>query len=103
MVRRAKRARWTSPAVIKETYANASIVGDNRVVFNIKGNRYRLVVTISYSCGSFIQRPLCSRPWLRDTSACFRMGATSADHPGHRWLVTKAWCAPSTGPLCRAI
>jgi mRNA interferase HigB len=47
----AKRARWTTPAVIKQTYANASIVGENRVVFNIRGNRYRLVVTINYAYG----------------------------------------------------
>jgi mRNA interferase HigB len=47
----AKRARWTTPAVIKSTYANASIVGENRVVFNIKGNSYRLVVAISYPYG----------------------------------------------------
>jgi mRNA interferase HigB len=47
----AKRARWTSPAVIKQTYATASLVGDDRVVFNIKGNRYRLVVAINYPYG----------------------------------------------------
>lgn len=43
-----QRADWGSPADIKRTYANASIVGDNRVVFNIKGNKYRLVVAINY-------------------------------------------------------
>jgi mRNA interferase HigB len=47
----AKRARWRSPAAIKQTYANASIVGDNPVVFNIKGNSYRLVVAINYPYG----------------------------------------------------
>jgi mRNA interferase HigB len=41
-------AAWRSPADVKRTYANASIVGRNRVVFNIKGNRYRLVVAINY-------------------------------------------------------
>lgn len=44
----ARRAAWGSPADIKRTYANASIIGRNRVVFNIKGNRYRLVVAINY-------------------------------------------------------
>jgi mRNA interferase HigB len=44
----AKKADWRSPADIKRVYANASIVGDNRVVFNIKGNKYRLVVATNY-------------------------------------------------------
>lgn len=39
---------WDTPAKVKEKYRNASIVGDNRVVFNIKGNDYRLVVRINY-------------------------------------------------------
>jgi mRNA interferase HigB len=44
----ARRAVWKSPTDIKRTYANASLIGSNRVVFNIKGNRYRLVVAINY-------------------------------------------------------
>ncbi|MDR1990581.1 MAG: type II toxin-antitoxin system HigB family toxin [Acidobacteriaceae bacterium] len=47
----AKRAQWRSPSAIKQIYANASFVGDNRVVFNIKGNHYRLVVAINYAYG----------------------------------------------------
>jgi mRNA interferase HigB len=43
-----QRAVWNSPADIKENYRNASIVANNRVVFNIKGNRYRLVVVVIY-------------------------------------------------------
>jgi mRNA interferase HigB len=39
---------WDMPAKVKAKYGNASIVGDNRVVFNIKGNSYRLVVRINY-------------------------------------------------------
>lgn len=39
---------WDTPAKVKEKYRNASIVGRNRVVFNIKGNDYRLVVKINY-------------------------------------------------------
>lgn len=45
----ALRARWKGPADILKTYASASIVGADRVVFNIKGNSYRLVVAINYS------------------------------------------------------
>jgi mRNA interferase HigB len=44
----ALRANWTSPADVVKAYANASIVGPDRVVFNIKGNDYRLVVAINY-------------------------------------------------------
>ena len=42
------RAQWETPADIVSAYANASIVGSDRVVFNIKGNSYRLVVAINY-------------------------------------------------------
>jgi mRNA interferase HigB len=44
----ARLAKWTSPADVKATYGNASIVGNNRAVFNIKGNDYRLIVAIAY-------------------------------------------------------
>lgn len=47
----AKNATWTSPADIKRTYATASILANNRVVFNIRGNQYRLVVAINYGFG----------------------------------------------------
>lgn len=39
---------WDTPAKVKEKYRNASMVGGNRVVFNIKGNDYRLIVRINY-------------------------------------------------------
>ena len=44
----AKHAAWHSPNDIKAKYGHASIVGDSRVVFNICGNKYRLVVKIAY-------------------------------------------------------
>ena len=44
----AEVAEWKSPNEMKEQFANASVVGDGRVVFNIKGNTYRLVVAIDY-------------------------------------------------------
>ena len=43
-----KSAAWSSPAEVKRAYANASIIGSERVVFNIKGNSYRLVAAIDY-------------------------------------------------------
>lgn len=44
----ARRADWRGPSDLKRIYKNASIVGGNRVVFDIKGNKYRLVVAINY-------------------------------------------------------
>ncbi|HYY72002.1 MAG TPA: type II toxin-antitoxin system HigB family toxin [Candidatus Bathyarchaeia archaeon] len=44
----ARQAEWKTPADVLKAYANASIVGSDRVVFNIKGNDYRLVVAIHY-------------------------------------------------------
>lgn len=41
-------SNWKSPADIKRLYPSASILADNRVVFNIKGNTYRIVVRINY-------------------------------------------------------
>ena len=44
----ARKATWKTPNEIKQQYKSASIVGNNRVVFNICGNKYRLVVKINY-------------------------------------------------------
>lgn len=46
-----KHAAWSSPTDIKNAYRNASFLADNRVVFNIKGNQYRLIVLIQYEFG----------------------------------------------------
>lgn len=46
-----KAATWTSPQDIKNAYRNASFVANNRVVFNIKGNHYRLIVAVAYQLG----------------------------------------------------
>lgn len=48
----AKKANWTQPAQIKAHYRNASILKNRRVVFNIKGNDYRLVVSVAYHFGA---------------------------------------------------
>lgn len=47
-VAEAKLAQWTCPQDVKNQYASASIIANNRVVFNIKGNDYRLIVAIAY-------------------------------------------------------
>ncbi|MEI2782886.1 MAG: type II toxin-antitoxin system HigB family toxin [Candidatus Competibacter sp.] len=47
-----RKALWTQPADIKNNYRNASILKNRRVVFNIKGNAYRLVVSVAYRFGA---------------------------------------------------
>ena len=42
------KANWSSPAAVKRDFGNASILKDGRVVFNIAGNKYRIVVWINY-------------------------------------------------------
>lgn len=44
----ASKATWTQPSDIKAQYRSASILKNRRVVFNIKGNDYRLVVAVAY-------------------------------------------------------
>lgn len=41
-------AQWSQPAEIKAQYASASVLKNRRVVFNIKGNDYRLIVSVAY-------------------------------------------------------
>ncbi len=43
-----QKADWSTPADIKEQYRSASILKGSRVVFNIKGNDYRLIAAIAY-------------------------------------------------------
>jgi mRNA interferase HigB len=42
-------ADWATPAQLKEQYATASILKNSRVVFNIAGNKYRLIVKLNYA------------------------------------------------------
>ena len=43
-------AKWQSPTELKRRFPYASILSDNRVIFNLKGNNYRLEAKISYEC-----------------------------------------------------
>ena len=43
-----KLGTWTTPNELKASFPSASLVGDGRVVFNVKGNSYRLIVRINY-------------------------------------------------------
>ena len=44
----ARNASWTQPADIKARYRSVSVLKNRRVVFNIKGNDYRLIVAVAY-------------------------------------------------------
>lgn len=46
------KATWQSPQIIKSQYKTASFLCDNRVLFNIGGNKYRLIVKINYPYGT---------------------------------------------------
>ncbi len=52
----ARRAHWRTPTDIRADYGSASFVGNNRVVFNIKGNDYRLIVLAEYRKGKLFVR-----------------------------------------------
>ena len=45
-------AQWTTPADVKAQFRSASVLSGRRVVFNIKGNDYRLVVAVAYMFGA---------------------------------------------------
>lgn len=50
------RAEWASFADIRVAYGSADVVAGNRVIFNIGGNKYRLVVKVAYNCGKVFVR-----------------------------------------------
>ncbi|PNU21369.1 addiction module toxin RelE [Geothermobacter hydrogeniphilus] len=52
----AKAANWQNPAEIKAQYRSASVLKDSRVVFNICGNKYRLIVKINYAASIVLIR-----------------------------------------------
>jgi len=52
----ANSAAWSNPSDVKERYGTASFLGKNRVVFNICGNKYRLIVHIKYEFETVIIR-----------------------------------------------
>ncbi len=47
-VHEVEEAQWQTPTDIKTRYVHASFLADNRVIFNLKGNKYRLDVKVSY-------------------------------------------------------
>ena len=47
-----KHSNWKKPADIKTVYQTASFLSNNRFVFNIKGNQYRIIVVVEYKHGN---------------------------------------------------
>lgn len=72
----AEKAGWKNPAEVKAAHANASIVGDDRVVFNIKGNAFRLVVAIDY------QRQVVFIKWVGSHADYDRIDAVTVKYAG---------------------
>ena len=70
----ARDAEWTSSADLKQLYATASILSADRVVFNIKGNSYRLVVSVDYEKGILWIK------WLGSHAAYDRIDAKTVEY-----------------------
>lgn len=68
------KARWTSAADVKQLYATASIVTAERVVFNIKGNDYRLVVAVDF------EKAIVWIKWLGTHKAYDRIDVKEVEH-----------------------
>lgn len=73
-----RRARWNSSADVKRDYRTASIVSADRVVFNIKGNDYRLVVAIDYEKG------IVWIKWIGSHAGYDRIDVRTVSHEGHQ-------------------
>jgi mRNA interferase HigB len=69
-----RKARWSSTADVKRLYSSASIVSSDRVVFNIRGNAYRLVVAVDFEKG------IVWIKWLGTHSDYDRIDVKEVDH-----------------------
>ena len=70
------KAEWQHPADVQRMYRTASIVGSDRVVFNIKGNSYRLVVAIDY------KRRIVFVKWIGTHSDYDRIDVRTVEYGG---------------------
>ncbi|MBA3449444.1 MAG: type II toxin-antitoxin system HigB family toxin [Pseudaminobacter sp.] len=68
------KAAWTTPAEVKRHYATASIVNGERIVFNIKGNDYRLVVSTDF------EKAIVWIKWIGTHKAYDRIDVTEVKH-----------------------
>lgn len=69
-----KKAEWSTAADVKRAYATASIVTAERIVFNIKGNAYRLVVAVDF------EKRIVWIKWLGTHADYDRIDVTEVDH-----------------------
>ena len=51
-----EKSLWKTPSDIKRMYSAASFLAENHIVFNIKGNRYRIIVIVAYNTGAVIAK-----------------------------------------------
>ena len=70
------RSGWTSTADVKRLYATASIVSAERIVINIKGNAYRLVVAVDF------EKSIVWIKWIGTHRAYDRIDVTEVEHDG---------------------
>lgn len=71
-----KKAHWANSADVKRLYATASIVTADRIVFNLKGNAYRLVVSVDFEKG------IVWIKWIGTHKDYDRIDVTKVEH-GH--------------------
>jgi mRNA interferase HigB len=69
-----RRAQWRSMAEVKRRYATASIIGGDRIVFNIKGNDHRLVVAVDF------EKSIVWIKWLGSHRDYDRIDVKEVDH-----------------------
>jgi mRNA interferase HigB len=69
-----RRARWRNTADVRRLYATASIVSSDRIVFNIKGNSYRLVVAVDF------EKSIVWIKWIGTPSRLRRIDVTEVEH-----------------------
>ena len=74
-----QRAKFASPAELKAQFANASIVANDRVVFNLKGNNYRLIAAVDYSRQSLFIK------WIGTHKEYDRIDAATVEYEGGRY------------------
>jgi len=70
----AKKARWKNTAEVKRSYATASIVTAERIVFNVKGNSYRLVVAVDF------EKSIVWIKWIGSHRDYDRIDVTEVEH-----------------------
>lgn len=68
------KAAWASSADVKKLYATASIISSERIVFNVKGNDYRLVVTVDF------EKSILWIKWIGTHKAYDRIDVTKVEH-----------------------